>query len=85
MKTMMVMDCKSGCSMTLGEFVKQNRLARGLTQSELAAIAKLSISVVNQIETGITPNPTILTLKALSRAWRPQKDFWNFISKEWSC
>jgi len=66
---------------TLGEFVRQHRLKRGLSQTELAFITHLSVSVVNQIENGVTPNPTILTLKALARAWRPQKDFWEFILK----
>jgi len=66
---------------TLGKFVRQHRLRRGLSQAELASITHLSVSVINQIENGVTPNPTILTLKALAKAWRPQKDFWEFISK----
>jgi transcriptional regulator with XRE-family HTH domain len=66
---------------TLGEFIRQYRLKRGLSQTELASITHLSGSVVSQIENGVTPNPTILTLKALAKAWKPQKDFWNFISK----
>jgi transcriptional regulator with XRE-family HTH domain len=72
---------KSDKHVTLGKFVRQYRLRRGLSQTELASITHLSGSVVSQIENGVTHNPTILTLKALAKAWKPQKDFWNFISK----
>jgi transcriptional regulator with XRE-family HTH domain len=80
--------------MTLGEFIRQHLEKRGLSQTELASIAGLPLSVVNQILNDVTINPTILTLKALSKAWRPprgsngtyeysQKDFWDFVTKRW--
>ena len=66
---------------TLGNFIRQRREERGLLQVELAKLAGLSPSLVSSIENGVTPNPSILTVKALGKALRAQKELWEFITK----
>ena len=81
MTKMGIKNNKSEKPVTLGEFIRQHRERRGLRQVELAKLADLSPSVVSQIENGVTPNPSILTVKALGKALRAQKELYEFISK----
>ncbi|GEM_PF-3301887 len=66
---------------TLGQFIRQRREERGLLRIELAKLADLSPSLISSIENGTTPNPSILTVKALGKALRAQKELWEFITK----
>jgi len=51
----------------LARRVKELRDAAGISQQELAQRAKLSISVVTQVEQGKTLDPRISTLRSLAR------------------
>jgi transcriptional regulator with XRE-family HTH domain len=48
--------------------LREVRLAKGMTQQQLAAAAETSWSVVAQIEQGKIPNPRLDTLQALAKA-----------------
>jgi transcriptional regulator with XRE-family HTH domain len=51
----------------VGDRLRALRDAAGLTQQQLATAAKLSISVVAQIEQGKTDDPRLSTLRALAK------------------
>lgn len=48
--------------------LKEMRLEKGLTQKELAKLAKVSISNITQIEQKINKNPYILSLLKIAKA-----------------
>jgi transcriptional regulator with XRE-family HTH domain len=52
----------------VGDRLRSFRAAAGLTQQQLATAAKLSVSVVTQIEQGKTDDPRLSTLRALAKA-----------------
>jgi transcriptional regulator with XRE-family HTH domain len=52
----------------LARYVKQRRHAAGMTQQQLAVAAKLSISVVTQLEQGAKEDPRLSTVVALAGA-----------------
>ena len=52
----------------LGEFVKDTRFKRGLSQAELAKLADLSPSFICRIEKGDYKSVTVASLQKLSRA-----------------
>jgi transcriptional regulator with XRE-family HTH domain len=54
--------------MPIGERLKALRIARGMTQLELAQATGLSLSIIAQLEQGETANPRLNTVKALARA-----------------
>lgn len=49
----------------LGYEIRQARLARGLTQAQLAAAANLSRTTLNQLENGVFPDLGVRKLQAL--------------------
>ena len=53
--------------MTIGQRLRTARLARGLSQAQLARAAGLSSQAVNQIERGVHPAPRFTTIAALAR------------------
>ena len=53
---------------TFGDWLKQNRESRGLSQSDLARLSMLNRAVINKLESGTNPTPE--TLKALARGLR---------------
>ncbi|MEN6571378.1 MAG: helix-turn-helix domain-containing protein [Anaerolineaceae bacterium] len=53
---------------TFGDWLKQNRESRGLSQSELARLSMLNRAVINKLESGTHPTPD--TLKAIARGLR---------------
>ncbi len=52
----------------IGRLLREVREARGLTQGRLAARAGITQSAVSQIESGVRPNPNLMTLHLLERA-----------------
>ncbi len=48
--------------------VKRLRLARGLTQIELAKQTQVSQGFIAQLETGTQDNPTLATVRRLAKA-----------------
>jgi transcriptional regulator with XRE-family HTH domain len=52
----------------IGRLLREVREARGLTQGQLAARAGITQSAVSQIESGVRPNPNLMTLHLLERA-----------------
>lgn len=60
--------------MTLAEFVKMTREARGLSKAELASIADISPSYLGRIEAGLYKTTSIDTLTKLARALRVSFD-----------
>jgi len=60
--------------MTLAEFVKSTREARGLNKAELAAIAGISPSYLGRIEDGKYKTTSVETLERLSRALKVSFD-----------
>lgn len=56
---------KRGVNMKLGEFVKQQRLNKGLTQEQLANLCELSFVTINSIENN--KKPGIRTINMLSK------------------
>jgi transcriptional regulator with XRE-family HTH domain len=52
----------------LAENLKRFRKARGLTQEKLARLADLTNNTIIKIETGKNQNPTLDTLKSISKA-----------------
>lgn len=64
----------------LGEFVKETRTKRGLSQAELAKLADLSPSFICRIEKGDYKSVTIASLNKLSRALKvPMNDLSNLL------
>lgn len=53
---------------TIGQRIKQFRLARGLSQRALARAVGMSNGAIQMIETGARPNPSYETIKAVARA-----------------
>lgn len=54
--------------MDIGEFLKENRVKTGLSQSDLSKISGITEDQICRIETGITVKPRRSTLKILSTA-----------------
>jgi transcriptional regulator with XRE-family HTH domain len=54
--------------MPIGERVKELRSAAGLSQMDLARASGLSLSIITQLEQGVTADPRLSTLKALAAA-----------------
>ncbi|MBN1376444.1 MAG: helix-turn-helix domain-containing protein [Dehalococcoidia bacterium] len=64
----------------LGEYVKETRSKRGLSQAELAKLADLSASFVCRIEKGDYKSVTVSSLNKLSRALKvPIMDLSNLL------
>src|SRR5262245_3867994 len=57
-----------GLRMPIGNRVKELRVKRGMTQLELAKVTGLSLSIITQLEQGLTADPKMSTLKALAKA-----------------
>jgi transcriptional regulator with XRE-family HTH domain len=57
-----------GMSQTLGEFVRAQRLAAGMSREDLASRAGLSFPGIQLIETGRRTDPRASTVVRLSRA-----------------
>jgi transcriptional regulator with XRE-family HTH domain len=53
---------------SFGDYMRQLREAKGWTQGELSAKADVSRPSINEIETGVTPNPRRGTLDKLAQA-----------------
>src|SRR5262245_31986879 len=53
---------------TVGEFLRQHRLAVGLTQEELAERARMSIRAISDLERGVRRTPHKDTLRLLAEA-----------------
>jgi transcriptional regulator with XRE-family HTH domain len=53
---------------TIGENLKKLRLKAGLSQDALSKRADLAFHTISKIEAGVTPNPTIDTVKKLADA-----------------
>jgi transcriptional regulator with XRE-family HTH domain len=54
--------------MPIGDRLRQLRKAKGLSQMALARESGLSLSIITQLEQGLTADPKLSTLKALSKA-----------------
>jgi transcriptional regulator with XRE-family HTH domain len=52
----------------VGKRLRALRDRAGLTQQQLATAARVSVSVVTQIEQGRTPDPRLSTLRVLAAA-----------------
>jgi transcriptional regulator with XRE-family HTH domain len=52
----------------LGRVLKKLREAKGWSQRELAAKANVGQAYIDQLETGARKNPTMNTIKALTKA-----------------
>ena len=52
----------------IGQMLRKLREARGLSQRELAAKAKVTGAYVAQLETGAKKNPSLAILQRLARA-----------------
>ena len=64
----------------LGDYVKETRSKRGLSQAELAKLADLSPSFICRIEKGDYKSVTVASLNKLSRAMKvPINDLSNFL------
>ena len=64
----------------LGDYVKETRSKRGLSQAELAKLADLSASFICRIEKGDYKSVTLASLNKLSRALKvPINELSNFV------
>jgi transcriptional regulator with XRE-family HTH domain len=54
--------------MPIGERLKELRKAKGFSQMELARQSGLSLSIITQLEQGLTADPKLSTLKGLAEA-----------------
>ena len=54
--------------MPFGERLKALRTARGMSQMDVARVTGLSLSIVSQLEQGLTTNPRLNTVKVLCKA-----------------
>lgn len=57
-----------GLLMPIGDRVKELRMAKGMTQLELSRATNLSLSIITQMEQGLTSDPKLSTLRALAKA-----------------
>jgi transcriptional regulator with XRE-family HTH domain len=64
-----------GLMNTLGEFIKERRLAKGLSKRALAEKAKISHTEVHRIENGDRKNPSVPVLNALADALGVPQEF----------
>ncbi len=53
--------------MTIGEYIKEQRIRKGLTQEELATKIEVSVRTIQRIEKGEV-DPRTFTLQAISEA-----------------
>lgn len=53
---------------TIGENIRKYRLQKGISQDRLSKLADVAFHTIVKIESGETPNPTIETLKKISKA-----------------
>lgn len=51
--------------MLFGHFVKENRVAKGITQGEIQRKTGIKREYISRIESGELPNPTISTIKKI--------------------
>lgn len=64
----------------LGEYVKETRTKRGLSQAELAKLSDLSSSFICRIEKGDYKSVTVASLNKLSKALKvPMNDLSNLL------
>lgn len=54
--------------MTIGEYIKEKRIEKGLSQRELASVAGVSNAEISRIEAGLRKNPSPDVLKNISFA-----------------
>ena len=54
--------------MPIGDRLKQLRKASNLSQMDVARASGLSLSIITQLEQGLTADPKLSTLKALAKA-----------------
>jgi transcriptional regulator with XRE-family HTH domain len=57
-----------GLLMPMKDRLKSLRKAKGMTQLDVAKASGLSLSIITQIEQGLTSDPKLSTLNALARA-----------------
>jgi len=55
-------------TMPIGDRIRELRKAKGMSQMALARASGLSLSIVTQLEQGLTSDPRLSTLKALAGA-----------------
>ena len=60
---------------SIGERVRAVRLARGLSQAELARRVKISKNAMNQIEQGTSPNPRANVMRRLAEVLEVPADY----------
>jgi transcriptional regulator with XRE-family HTH domain len=53
---------------TLGEYITRLRKSKGYSQRKLGLVSGVSNTTINRIENGETPNPDLITLKALAES-----------------
>jgi transcriptional regulator with XRE-family HTH domain len=56
------------CTPTVGELLRQHRLAAGLTQEDLAERARMSVRAIGALERGVRRTPHKATLRLLAEA-----------------
>jgi transcriptional regulator with XRE-family HTH domain len=54
--------------MPIGDRLKELRKAKGLTQLQLSQASGLSLSIITQIEQGLTADPRLSTLRGFGKA-----------------
>ena len=59
-------EANSGKPSDLGDFVRQNREAAGLSQRQLALAASVSVSNISRLESGFHPTPSLELLRRVA-------------------
>jgi transcriptional regulator with XRE-family HTH domain len=54
-------------NMAIGSRLRELRKARGLTQMDVARVSLLSLSIITQLEQGLTKDPKLSTLRGLAK------------------
>jgi transcriptional regulator with XRE-family HTH domain len=54
--------------MPIGDRLKELRKAQGMTQLQLSQASGLSLSIITQMEQGLTADPKLSTLRAFAKA-----------------
>lgn len=52
----------------IGTNIKKIRLKKGISQDRLSKMADLSLNTIVNVESGVSPNPTIDTLISITKA-----------------
>jgi transcriptional regulator with XRE-family HTH domain len=60
--------------MDLGARIRATRLRYGMSQAELARRIRTSTTTMNQIESGKTPDPGVLKVKAIAQVLQVSMD-----------